>query len=457
MQKKAAVRLVLWYSCAFLLNALLLFVLGFFLLSSYLAKEDHAALQLKLMELVHSFEQGGLPSLQEQISMEKTFGNKNPYFIRLFDQRNRTMVQAIPPSLAGGGLPDPADVATEAGGIFSWPMRNGKGVLEITSSSFSGRYLLLVGKNRTERDKVLAHFRKALGILMIPAPLFCLMGGWLLAYRSLLPIRHLTDTVRAVYSGQTGHRVPMSKGGEGLDDLVMLFNAMLERIENLIRGLRESLDNVAHDLRTPMTRLRGIAELALRSQRDDESLREALVECMEESDRILTMLDTLMDISEAETGTIRLELRDVDMAHVLKEAAELYGYSAEEKGVRLEAHCEEGLHVSADPNRIRQVLGNLLDNAVKYTPAGGRVMVDASVMNGEVVISVRDSGIGIPEQDLPKIFERLYRCDHSRSEKGLGLGLSLVKAVVQAHRGRVEASSTLGQGSTFTLFLPLSA
>jgi len=457
VQKKAALPLVIWYSSGFFLNALLLFALAFFLLRSYLIEEDRSAVQLKLMELMSSYQGGGLSSLEKEVEVESSFGRKNPFFIRLLDRSGKTVAQILPSSLGEDDVPPPEGPAEGVPGFRSWPLGRGKGVLDLGSSLLDCGYLLQVGKKSTERDKVLKHFRRTLGVLMIPAPVFCLIGGWLLAYRSLLPIRHLTDTVKAVYSGQTGQRVPVSKGGEGLEELTVLFNAMLERIENLIRGLRESLDNVAHDLRTPMTRLRGMAELALGSERNEEGLREALVECVEESERILRMLHALMDISEAETGTIRLELRDLSLNHLLGEILEFYQYAAEDRGISLEASCEGELHLRADPNRIRQVLGNLLDNALKYTSPGGKIRVRARLQQREVAISVSDSGIGIPEQDLPRIWERLYRCDHSRSHKGLGLGLSLVKAVVEAHGGRVGVLSTLGKGSTFTVYLPSPA
>jgi signal transduction histidine kinase len=457
VQKKATFPLVIWYSSGFFLNTLVLFALAFFLLRSYLIEEDRSAVQLKLMELTSSYQAGGLSSLEKELEVERSFGKKNPFFIRLLDKSGNTVAQILPPSLGEDDVPPPERPAEGAAGFRSWPVDRGEEELELGSSLLDCGYLLQVGKKSSERDKVLRHFRRTLGVLIIPAPVFCIIGGWFLAYRSLLPIRHLTETVRAVYRGQTGQRVPVSKGGEGLEELTVLFNAMLERIEDLIRGLRESLDNVAHDIRTPLTRLRAMAELALGSEDNEEGLREALVECIEESDRILAMLNTLMDISEAETGTMRLELRHVSLNFLLGEILEFYQYAAEDKGISLEASCEGDLHLRADPNRIRQVLGNLLDNALKYTSPGGKITVRARLQEREVAISVSDSGIGIPEQDLPRIWERMYRCDHSRSQRGLGLGLSLVKAVVEAHGGRVEVLSTPGKGSTFTVYFPSPA
>jgi signal transduction histidine kinase len=270
---------------------------------------------------------------------------------------------------------------------------------------------------------------------------------------TLKPLRNLRDAVtRILQTGQTDDRVPVYGTDDAVDELSDLFNAMLARITTLIHGMRNALDHVAHDLRTPMTRLRVTAEAALASN-DPLTQREALSDVLEESDRVLSMLTTLMDISEAETGTMKLNMSAVELAKIAGEVRDLYEDSAEAAGVTVTVNVPADLVVNADRDRLRQAIANLVDNAIKYTPRGGRVEVRAERAESTVDIRVSDTGPGIPEHDLPRIFDRLYRGDQSRATRGLGLGLSLVRAYVEAQGGKITVHSQPGAGSTFTIRL----
>jgi signal transduction histidine kinase len=250
-----------------------------------------------------------------------------------------------------------------------------------------------------------------------------------------------------------------STEGDAVDELSALFNAMLDRINGLIAAMGESIDNVAHDLRTPIARLRGMAERALQAGDSPvarNAQKEALADCLEEADRILSILNTLMDISEAEAGVLQLRREPVPLRALLAEVTELYEDVAHARRVSVTVEPGDEFVVSGARDRLRQVFANLLDNAIKYTAEGGHVAISVAPDGDSAVVTFSDTGAGIAPEHLPRIWQRLYRADPSRSERGLGLGLSLVKAYVAAHGGHVDAQSTPGQGSRFTVRLPVA-
>ena len=449
-------RLTLWYTLILIASVVLLFSTTYFLLYTSLKSHDKEAIASLAEELATVYQAGGLDLVEKSLRIGKKFAQNSGFLIRIADEKNNTLLLKLPHQWTELNIRALERIPPSEGKRFSRLPRQKKAGLIFKSVKLPDGNWLQVGKTTQEQDVTLDHFREVLGIVTIPLILIALMGGAFLSYRALMPIRHLIHTVReiSVDLSKMGARVPNPGTNDELEELVTLFNEMLQKIEDLIAAIKNSLDQVAHDLKTPITRLRGTAELALSSTDSIEQCEAALADCIEESERILKLIDTVLDITEAETGAMSLEFQHIDLADLVEQIVDMYAYVAETKSIKLDSSVQRELWVSADTTRIGQALANIVDNAVKYTPEGGTVSVKAGRANGEIVIMVSDTGIGIPTEELPKIWERLYRGHKSRGQKGLGLGLTLVRAIVSLHQGRIEVYSRQGQGSTFTIHLP---
>ncbi len=453
--KKSSIRLAVWYSGFFVSSSVLILFATYFFLSSALKFSDQQEILSEIKRLASQYDVHGISSLQGEEAEITRYRGKDPFFIRLADGSNKTLHVFDPQQWYEFDLHllESASPSDEGSWIYLHSIREDFELMIASTRLKDGRRLQ-VGLTSEIRDRMLERYEEVFLIIMLPLVLIGFAGGIFFAQHTLRPIRHIIQTVQSIVTGNMAARVHRTGIGDELDELAKLFNEMLDRINTLIIGMKDSLDNVAHDLRTPMTRFRNILETALQTDQNSDLCREALSDGIEESDRILNMLATLMDISEAETGVMTLDREAVDIASLLDVIIDMYQYVAEEKGVELIKNLPDHLTISVDPNRMSQALANILDNAVKYTPRGGRVTLRAYRTEKECIVQVIDTGVGIPLKDLHRIWDRLYRGDSSRSTKGLGLGLNFVKAIVQAHNGRVEVSSTPGTGSCFTIFLP---
>ena len=332
-QARFGLRLASWYAGVFVGTSLAIIFLTYTLLASSLEERDRQLVSSTLREYSQRYADGGLDSLAQAVEIEQRSGRQERLFVRVLRGGSETVFLSAPPAW------NDFDVTRlrGLGGLWEQILSNsGQARLEVATASFPDGTLLQVGKSSESREALLARFRTVLAIVALVIVAGVSIGGALVTRSTLQPIRRLIGAVRGIIrTGKIEERVPVRDERDAIDELSALFNEMLDRITTLIRGMEHALDNVAHDLRTPMTRLRGVAERALQSD-DVTSQREALVTCLEESERMLSMLDTLMDISEAETGTMRLEVSNVAVESIVKEVTDLYEDIAEDKHVDLD-------------------------------------------------------------------------------------------------------------------------
>jgi len=297
-------------------------------------------------------------------------------------------------------------------------------------------------------------------IFMVTMAVFFILAviiGWLLSKRALSGVAAVTLTASRISSESMQARVVVEKRhGDEIDRLAAAFNTMLDRIEGLVVGIREMSDNIAHDLRSPLTRIRGLAEVTLTTGATVGEFENMAANTIEECDRLLDMINTMLMISRTEAGVVNLHLEQLDMTKIVQAACELFGPLAEDSQISLTYDTAGCFPFMGDLKMIQRMIANLMDNAIKCTGKAGEVTVQVRPgENGTLLVEIKDTGIGISEADLPLIFNRFFRCDESRSLPGTGLGLSLAQAVVRAHGGDIQVTSHKGKGSTFKIMVPV--
>jgi heavy metal sensor kinase len=281
--------------------------------------------------------------------------------------------------------------------------------------------------------------------------------GWFMARRALTQVEEVTQTARGISATDLGRRVPLKGQADEIDRLATTFNDMLDRIQTLVAEMKEMTENIAHDLRSSITRIRGMAEMALTTGKSIDEYESAAASTVEDCDRLLEMINTMLYISQTEAAAEKLPMEEVNMTGVVRDACELFQPVAEDKGVNLVVEIGADLRVRGVLQSLQRMLANLIDNALNYTSRSGTVTVSVSGDEKLGVIAVKDTGIGISQEELPHIFRRFYRGDRSRSLPGTGLGLTLVQAIVHAHGGQISVTSVPNVATTFTVTLPCAS
>jgi heavy metal sensor kinase len=328
---------------------------------------------------------------------------------------------------------------------------------EIRDSEGHG-YLLRVGTPLAPLDAAL---KEIAGIFVVMLPVGMLvagLGGWWMARSALKPVDNLRAAAQSINISQLQRRLPLRGTHDELDRLAQTFNEVFARLEGAVDQMKQFTAGIAHELRTPLSVLQGEAELTLMSANSIEEYRNLLTGQLAQFEKLSRMFNQLLLLAKAESGELRLAARKVDLSGLVRFLIEQMTPIAEDKNVSLHVRAENIDEVIGDSEWLERVVVNLLDNAIKFTPSGGRVTVTLSARGNQAALEVRDSGIGIPAEAIPHIFDRFFRVDSSRSADvpGVGLGLTLVKWAVEAQGGSIQVESASGAGSCFTVLLPLA-
>lgn len=316
------------------------------------------------------------------------------------------------------------------------------------------KYYLAIGRAIDQNTKVLRDFTRNYFSWVPAVIVLSSLLGWFLAGRALDPVNSVAETAQRITHSNLDMQIPSRGTGDELDRLIEAFNHMMMRLNASFEQIRQFSTDVSHELRTPLTVVRGQLEVALFTAQNIEQYREAMVNALEDVDRLSNIVRALLMLSQAESGQLVLQKSPLDFSALVRELVEQYQIPAESQDVRLAAELPVTCMIQADKIQIERLVSNLLSNAVKYTPAGGLVKARLTADGEWVKFVVEDTGVGISPEHLPHIFDRFYRVPSADPEKGLGLGLSFVSWIVKAHGGAVEVASELHKGTRFTILLP---
>lgn len=459
LRRSLAFRLTLWYAGIFSLSAFLAFFFFYSLVIDALGHQVDDDLTRQMRAFAGIMQVDGLEGVRRIARQEsQAAGGENARLIRLLSRFGTEFSVSDRAYWRDIGVDSEAirRLVTDGQPVFETVgMPEGNDSLRIIYGTIGPGIIMQLGQSLAPQVELVQAFQRIFGTTMAVVIGLAALIGWFLARRALSGVGGIAQTARRITQGDLTIRAPVSRRGDEIDQLAGNINHMLDRILDLITGIREMSDNIAHDLKSPVTRIRGLAEVTLTTAEDREEYETMAASTIEECDRLLDMINTMLVISRAQAGVQALHWQRIDIAGLVRDAGRLFETTARDNDLTVSITASGSHAINGDERMLQRLVANLLDNAIRYTPRAGRIdIVVQPTPSGDVEVVFQDTGIGIAEEDLPRIFERFYRCDPSRSASGTGLGLSLAQAIVQAHGGEITVRSAVGQGSTFTVALP---
>lgn len=444
-------RLTLVYLCFFSVAVLLLAGTIFWITANVVSDQIDSTIDAEIRGLAEQYAQRGTPGLIAAIQRRSAAAEQSRGLYLVTDPGGR--------SLAGNLSRWPDEAADQEGWLtfrLEFPEAEGGGVNFGRARTFDlpQGLRLLVGHDVRERDRVAGLISDVLGWSLLAILGVSLLGGLLMSRSLLARIDTINDTSRDIMAGNFSQRVPVSGRGDEFDQLAENLNAMLDQIGLLLAGMRQVSDNIAHDLRSPLARLRSGLELALIEEPGSEGYREAIAKAIGEADNLLKTFAALLNIAQAEAGASRDRFGQVDLQALVQDVVDLYEPLSEDREIEVAVGPLQEVRLKGDRDMLFQALANLVDNAIKFSQPGGRVGISVTTAEGMAVFTVDDNGPGIPADQRKAVLKRFTRLEASRSTPGSGLGLSLVEAVARLHRGDLVLADN-APGLRASLCLPL--
>ncbi|WP_034628242.1 sensor histidine kinase [Desulfocurvibacter africanus] len=448
-------RFSLLYMLLFGASVLMLLGYIYWTTAGFMERQTDETIAAEVLSLSEQYRLLGLGGIQRSIAKRLSAETGHDSFYLLADNNLRLLAGNLP----SDALREIVPIINERNWLTA-SFRIGRRHVPIRFHlvALPGNYTLMVGRDITDLRLIQTLIIDSLIWGLAMTMILGLVGGLVMSRGLLSRLESINRTSRGIMEGELSRRVPTDGSGDEFDQLALNLNRMLDQIEVLLASIRQVSDNIAHDLRTPLNRLRSRLEVVLLEERDQQTYREALERTIAETEDILGTFNALLRIAQAEAGTSREDSQLLDMACIVGDAVELYAPLAEEQGLALRTELSSGLTVRGNRHLLSQAVANLLDNAIKYTPEGGEVLVSLTKDGNGCLLSVADTGPGVPEAERGKVLTRFYRLEHSRSTPGSGLGLSLVAAVARLHKASLSlADNRPGEpapGLRVDLFFP---
>jgi len=434
----ASFRLVAWYAAVFGVSVAVLLFSVYWIALAAIDQQLNDSVERESTLLVDIYKSRGMEGMLRGINRRISDLRSPRRFILLQDASGKRLAGNLPPMTPALGWTTievpalPADLNQRADEAGSSAIALGR--------QLSGGEFLLVGENRYRAEKAEEAIILAFGWGIVTTVLLALGGGGLLAVGFLRRIEEINRTSRAIMAGNLSDRVPTRGSGDEMDQLAVNLNAMLDRIQGLMESLKRVSDDIAHDLRTPLSRLRQRLELARAQVATPEGYTGVMEQSISELDVILETFQALLRIAQIEAGTRRAAFSEVDLGGVLSSVADAFAPVAEDSGHILRASVERAATINGDRGLLTQMAANLLENSIRHCVPGAAITITLTCESGCPVLRVTDTGRGIPEAEREKVFRRFYRLETSRTTPGNGLGLALVKAVADLHGASLELS-----------------